>query len=561
MDAEMPLPETVTDLLSADVLWQRLRHRERCVLPLMLDTKAAEMGDAPLITFDGGPVWSYAETQRLARGTAAALEALGVGRGDRVLVWLGDGPDMIRISLAIWYLGAVMVPLNPELRGEILARLVRYADAELMIAEGALAAQLDGHDLGRVSRIVVLGGGDGAPGGIERLGSGSVAPLERDPSPLARPIEPWDIHTIFLTSGTTGISKGVECSHMHCATMAIDGLRYLRADDRFVTPCGYFHVGGAYAPWAVIDRGASMLVVGKFSSSRFLDQVRRNGATVALLIGVMCDFLLARPAEADDRDTPLRLVVVQPLIAEAAEFMERFGLELYTQYDQTETSPAILSGLIGREAVFPPGYCGQLRPGFEARIVDESDLPVPQGAVGELALRCAVPWVIAERYFALPEQTAKAWRHGWYHTGDMFRLTAKGEYCFVDRSKDVIRRRGENISSFELERELVAHPLVAAAAAYGVASQHGESEVMVALEAVPGARLLPAEIAAHAEARMPAFMVPRYWRVLASLPRSVTDKVVKTDLAADGVTPDTWDRQSADRQSADRQSAPAAGRS
>lgn len=328
MDGESPVDDEIARSLSPDVLWRRLRDPGGSVLPRMLDAKAARMGDAALVVFDEGPVWSCAETRRLALGTAAALEAVGVGRDDRVLVWLGDGADMVRISSALWYLGAIMVPLNPELRGPILARLIRYADADLMIAEGRLAGQLDGPDLGRLARIVALGSAAGWPAGIERLGQDSVAPRGREPAPLARPIELWDIHTIFLTSGTTGVSKGVECSHMHCPTMAIDGLRDLRGDDRFVTPWGHFHVGGAYAPWAVIDRGASMLVVGKFSSSRFPDQVRRNEATVALLIGVMCDFLLARPAQPDDRDTPLRLVVQQPLIAEAPAFMDRFGVDL-----------------------------------------------------------------------------------------------------------------------------------------------------------------------------------------------------------------------------------------
>jgi crotonobetaine/carnitine-CoA ligase len=538
------------ELLNVEYLERRLRTPGDCVLPLMLDRQAEKLGDSPLFVFDGGPTWSYAEARRIARGSAAALEDIGVGRGERVLVWLYDGEDIVRLSLALHYLGAVFVPINPDLSGQPVIDLIEIAAAKIMITTAELLEQLPSEESSKLRRIVVLGTEETAVPtaecGIEYLAADKVAPIAREPMKLEPPIEPWDVHTIYFTSGTTGVPKGVESSYMHCATMAIDGLRYLCQDDRFVTPCAYFHIGGSYAPWSVIHVGASMVVVGRFSASRFWEQIRRTQATVALLIGAMCDFLMSRPADSEADSNPLRLAVIQPLPADAAAFARRFDLSIYTQYDQTEASPSLVSDLLDFGTEYAKGYCGQVRPGFQARIVDEHDRELVDDEAGELVIRCDVPWVIAERYFAMPEQTVRAWRHGWFHTGDIFRKDEHGNFFYVDRSKDVIRRRGENISSFEIERELVVHDAVAAAAAYGVASEHSEDEIMVSLEPAADMSIDPYEIAEFAAACLPAFMVPRFYRVLPQLPRSASDKIQKTDLKHQGVTVDTWDRVTAE---------------
>jgi crotonobetaine/carnitine-CoA ligase len=530
--------------LDPSLLRARLSSPDACVLPTMLDRQADRFPDKTLIIFDDGPTWSYAETRDIARGTAAALMALGVKRGDRVLVWLNDGPDIVRVAFGLFYLGAICVPMNPEYRGSVLEHTISYAKADILIMDSAFLERLHDTRIERALTVVALGDAPPRPPptvSVRILPASVLDPVERplpDPMPA---LTPWDVHTIFFTSGTTGVPKGVESTHMHCATMAIDGLRFLEPEDRFVTPCGFFHVGGAYAPWGVINKGASMVVVGRFSASRFWDQVRRHKATTALMIGVMCDFLMRQPPMPDDAESPLRMAIIQPLPSDVGQFMTRFGIDVYTQYDQTETSPPLTSDLIDPARSYPPGFCGQVRPGFEARIVDENDMDVPTGAIGQLVLRCEVPWVIFERYFDMPEQTAKAWRNGWYHTGDMFRVDADGNHFFVDRSKDVIRRRGENISSFEIEHELAAYPGIKAAAAYGVESEFSESEVMVCLEPTDGALIDLKALNEALAGKLPKFMVPRYYRLVDALPRSATDKVTKPDLQAEGVTEDTWD--------------------
>lgn len=531
--------------LSTDALHARSRSAELSVLPLILDRQVKAMPDKPLIIFDTGPTWTYQETRAVARGTAAALQQLGVTQGDRVLVWLPDGPDVVRLSLALSYIGAVFVPLNPEQRGDVLMGLIEYARAKLMIADGMLASALRGRRFTHLEQVVVLGAAPTLD--VPTLPAEAIAPIPIEPKPPPRALQPWDVHAIFFTSGTTGVSKGVESTFAHCMTMAEDGLRDLRAEDRFVTPCGFFHVGGAYAPWAAIAAGASMVVVGKFSASRFWDQVNRHKATVALLIGVMCDFLLARPARPDDAKTTLRQVIVQPLPARYIEFARRFRVSIYTQFDQTETPPAITSPILDLNHPMDPGYCGHVRPGFDARIVDDNDIEVPHGQPGELVLRCEAPWILAPGYFDKPAQTAKAWRNGWYHTGDVFRRDAKGQFFFQDRSADVIRRRGENISSFDIESALTQHPDIAAAAAFGVPSAFGEDDIMSVIQLRAGSTLDERAVLADLKDRLALFMVPRYLRVMSELPRSATDKVAKHLLRSEGVTADTYDRDASAR--------------
>jgi crotonobetaine/carnitine-CoA ligase len=192
-----------------------------------------------------------------------------------------------------------------------------------------------------------------------------------------------------------------------------------------------------------------------------------------------------------------------------------------------------------------PKTCGRVRKGFEARVVDEFDMEVPAGTVGELIVRADEPWTMNHGYNANAEATARAWRNGWFHTGDAFRRDEAGNFFFVDRMKDAIRRRGENISSFEVEAEIVAHPKVREAAVVGVPSEFGEDEVMAIVAPVPGAEIDPVELIAFLTTRLAHFMVPRYLRFLSELPKTPTQKVEKHLLRNDGVTDDTWDRESA----------------
>ena len=562
-----------------------LLEDRRCVLPCILEAQAERLRDRPLVVFDGGDAWSYADTWDIARGTAAALQALGVKRGDRVLVWLHDGPVMVRLMLGLVTLGAVYTPVNPAYRGAILEHVIGLADAELLVADGTLLGRLKGMTTGALRTVVAVGGHAGGKGdhvgddgghaggrgdhvgddGGHARGDGDrtshdgghagrdlgVAVLREDVlEPLAPerfvpprdPIEPWDVHSIFFTSGTTGPSKAVPSTHLHIYQMAMDGLHFLDESDRYASPSAFFHIAGPYVFWGIPPRGASVAMIGTFRTRTFWERVRRTKTTATILIGAMADFLLKAPAHPDDRGSGLRKVLQQPLTHDPSAFAERFGVEIYTQFDMTEVGPAIVSDSVAGAARPEKGYCGRAHPGFELRIVDENDREVPAGEAGVLALRCGVPWVIAPGYLAMPEATAAAWRNGWFHTGDVMRRDAQGSYYYVDRAKDVIRRRGENISSFEVEAAVLSHPGVSAAAAYAVDVEVGEGEVMVAVETIDGVAVDPSDLCGFLDVRLPRFMVPRYVRFVHPLPRSVTDKINKAGLRGEGVTPDTWDR-------------------
>ena len=520
-----------------------LLEDRRCVLPCILEAQAERLRDRPLVVFDGGDTWSYADTWDIARGTAAALQALGVKRGDRVLVWLHDGPVMVRLMLGLVVLGAVYTPVNPAYRGAILEHVIGLADAKLMVVDGTLLGRLRGMTTGALRTVVAVGGHGGGDVDASILHESALEPLAPERFvPPPDPIEPWDVHSIFFTSGTTGPSKAVPSTHLHIYQMAMDGLHFLDASDRYASPSAFFHIAGPYVFWGIAPRGASVAMIGSFRTRTFWEQIRRTKTTATILIGAMADFLLKAPAHPDDRGSGLRKVLQQPLTHDPAAFAERFGVEIYTQFDMTEVGPAIVSEPVSGVAGPEKGYCGRAHPGFELRLLDENDCEVPGGKAGVLALRCGVPWVIAHGYFRMPEATEAAWRNGWFHTGDVMRRDSQGSYYYVDRAKDVIRRRGENISSYEVEAALLAHPAVSAAAAYAVDVDAGEGEVMVAVETTDGTGIDPAALCGFLDERLPRFMVPRYVRFVQPLPRSVSDKINKAKLRCEGVTPDTWDR-------------------
>ena len=230
-----------------------------------------------------------------------------------------------------------------------------------------------------------------------------------------------------------------------------------------------------------------------------------------------------------------------PLTGDAPAFTERFGVDIYTIFNMTEISSPVVSEANPTKI----GTCGKARSGVEVRLVDKNDCEVPVGEIGEMLVRTDRPWAMNSGYNANPEATAEAWRNGWFHTGDAFRRDEDGYFYFVDRVKDAIRRRGENISSFEVEADVCRHPAVREAAAIAVPSEYSEDEVMVVVAPVPGQAIDPRELAEFLIDTMPYFMVPRYIRLLDELPKTPSAKVMKTELRAEGITEDTWDREAA----------------
>ena len=507
----------------------RIPLPEDCVLRPLLDRRARETPDKVFVQFaDTGASWTYAELHRHVRETAAALQGEGVRQGETVLTWLPNGPDALRIWFAINYVGAIYVPLNLAYRGQILEHAVKSSGARLIVGHPGLLPRLDAIGVGRLERRVGITGPE------------SLRAAGQAPTPPERAVMPWDTQSVIYTSGTTGPSKGVLCSYLHAASAA-NAFYAATADDRNMVNLPLFHAGGTGAIYRMLVKGGSIALVESFNTNSFWDTVRATGTTCLTLLGAMVPFLLKLPPGPGDRQHTLKKVVLVPLSDDAQAFADRFGVDVYTTFNMTETSWPLVSER--NPAV--RGTCGRPREGIEARIVDDNDCEVAPGAIGELILRADTPWTMNHGYHNNPEATAQAWRNGWFHTGDAFRRDADGNFFFVDRLKDAIRRRGENISSFEVEAELMAHPAVREAAAVAVPSEHGEDEVLAVVAPVAGQSVDPAELLSFLLPRMPHFMVPRYVRVLPELPKTPTQKVQKNLLRADGVTSDTWDREAA----------------
>jgi len=508
---------------------ERIPTPEECVLRPLLDRRARETPDKVFVQFaDSGATWTYRELRDQVLETAAALQALGVRQEEPVLTWLPNGPEALRVWFALNYLGAIYIPLNLAYRGQILEHAVRSSGARLIVGHPGLLPRLDAIDAAALQHRVAIDSARSLrqPGGV--------------PEPPARPIMPWDTQSVIYTSGTTGPSKGVLCSYLHAASAA-NAFYAATEDDRNMVNLPLFHAGGTGAIYRMLVKGGSIALVEAFDTNSFWDTVRVTGTTCLTLLGAMVPFLLKLPPGPGDRDHTLKKVVLVPLSDASEVFAERFGVDVYTTFNMTETSWPLVS----ERNPSVRGTCGRPRPGIEARIVDEHDCEVAPGMIGELILRSDTPWTMNHGYHNNPEATARAWRNGWFHTGDVFKRDADGNFFFVDRLKDAIRRRGENISSFEVEAELMAHPAVREAAAVAVPSELGEDEVLAVLAPVAGQAIDPAEILAFLLPRMAHFMVPRYVRVLPELPKTPTQKVQKNLLRAEGVTPETWDREAA----------------
>ncbi|MGB6118478.1 MAG: AMP-binding protein [Mesorhizobium sp.] len=518
----------------------RMPKPEDCIQRLMLEKWAASQPDKVFAVFQDGESWTYEQTLREAISAANALRALGVKQGERVLVWLPNSADCLRAWFGLNFLGAAFVPINLAYRGNLLRHAVNLSEARLGLIHADLHQRLGEIDTGALREIVVLGGKGEEIAGLTVRQSDAFHSADLTPPELERPIAPWDLQSIIFTSGTTGPSKGVMSSYVHLYSMA-KAAPFLRSDDRYMVNLPMFHSGGVMPVTAMLIHGGSIVMVDAFDTNSFWSTVRERGITTVILLGVMGGFLLKRPPSPDDKTHPLRTCTYVPLNDTAPQFHDRFGTEVHTHFNMTEISMPIVSDP-NPSAL---GSAGKPRAGVEVRLVDENDCEVPVDTVGEMVVRTDCPWAMNHGYAGNPEATAAAWRNGWFHTGDGFRRDADNNFYFVDRLKDAIRRRGENISSFEVESEVLAHPAVREAAAVAVKSEIAEDEVLAIVALKEGEAFDPAELIEFLRPRMAHFMIPRYVRVVDGLPRTPTAKIEKVKLREQGITEDTWDRDAA----------------
>ncbi|MEW5420747.1 ATP-dependent acyl-CoA ligase [Amorphus sp. 3PC139-8] len=515
---------------------------EARTVPQMLARQAETYGDQALFRC-GDVAISFADALVDAKRYAALFAETGVERGDRVALISGNAPEFVRLFLGLAWLGAVSVPINTASRGFQLHHMLANSGAKILVVQDAFLSALETVDFSdlAVERIWTFGEPDlpEAPAGL------TLEPLpEPDSAIAAAPCQPGDLLTILYTSGTTGPSKGVCCPHAQFFWWAVYTGRQLGVveGDVLHTPLPLFHTNALNCFFQAMVYGATQVVERRFSVTDFWPALVRSGATVTYLLGAMVPMLLSRDPTPAEKGHKVR-VALSPGVPENyhAPFTERTGVILLDGFGTTETNAVIASVPEARK----PGWMGRVIDGVQARVVDEHDNEVPDGVAGELILRADEPFAFSNGYFAMPEKTVETWRNLWLHTGDRVVRDADGYYRFVDRMKDAIRRRGENISSYEVEQVLTSHPAVALAAVFPVRSDLAEDEVMATLVLKEGTSLTEEEIVRYCEGKMSYFAVPRFVEFAAELPRTESGKVQKFKLREQGRSDTTWDREAA----------------
>jgi crotonobetaine/carnitine-CoA ligase len=507
----------------------------------VLDQQVRLRPDKVALIDGQGQTRTYRELQSTAFSVATGLAKLGVQRQEPVLVMLDNHIDNAVTFLGTAVGGMIEVPVNTAFKGEILRYVIENSGARIVVIEGAwcdrLAAISEGLD--SVETVVVRGSTTAElPSRWTAVDFSEL--LEAEPIP-PEPAAVWDVAAIIYTSGTEGTSKGVLCPHGHAFSMAsFPG--WLGPDDVVLVTLPLFHGGGLWAAmYNSLRSGATAVIYPTFSASSFWDDVRRYGCTYTLLFGAMIPFLSAQPAKADDADNPLRLVTAIPAPGNIDEFSARFGVDVISSYGMTESGTVCWT----EPGDVRPFVCGRPREFIDIRLVDDHDVDVPDGEVGEIIMRSREPWAMMLGYHRLPEATVQAWRNLWMHSGDAAYRNEAGQLVYVDRKRDALRRRGENVSSLEVEKHILARPDVAEVAIVAVPSEYGEDEIKAVLVLNEGHEFDPVAVLEDLVERLPYFMVPRYYEVVDALPRTPTQKVQKVELRRQGITASTWDCEAA----------------
>jgi crotonobetaine/carnitine-CoA ligase len=510
----------------------------------VLAKQAERHPDRVFLRFATGDV-TFAEAEQRSARLAAGLASIGVAPGEVVPVLLDNSVEFVLTWLALCRVGAAGCLVNTALKGPALQHAIESSAGRLIVVNASTATNVTSvlDNLPDIEAYVTVG--DDVPdlAGRHRHGWSDLAArvgAESVPPPTDR--SATDTAMVLFTSGTTGVSKGCMLSHRYTlrqAQLMVEHLR-LTSDDVLYCPFPLFHLDAlVLTVGPALVRGATAAIGERFSVSGFWPEVRRFGATVFDFMGATLTMLHKQPPVADDADNPVRLAWGVPVPEFAGEFEQRFGLQLVELYGSTDAGLPIYHPI---DEPRRPGSCGKVIDAYQVRLAGPDGFEVPVGEVGEILVRPNEPSLMADGYLGMPAATLAVRRDLWFHTGDLARRDADGYHFFVGRRSDTIRRRGENISAFEVEEVVKLHPDVLDAAAYGVPSELTEDDVMVAVVPRPGCAIDPAALVAFCAERAARHMLPRYVDVVADLPRTPTEKIRKELLRARGVTAATWVR-------------------
>lgn len=508
-------------------------------LGTLIRSCAEDSGAEPFLV--GAEQRTFAEAFLESARLATALEEIGIRSGDLVGTLMGNGVEILMTWFATAQLGAVEVPINPAFRGASLEYLLNHSGLRVLVVDAErleALARLEGR-LESLETVILTAGDADLPWQTFRY---------QDLIAAAEPVERPDVGSsalmaVMYTSGTTGHPKGVMESHRCAMHWGANYAKYMSVgpeDTNYLFP-PLFHAMSQLlgAVPALLTR--SRIAVGAgFSASRFWDDCRRDGVTLFNFTGGVLSFLWKQPPRENDAENPVTRALGVPIPDDLYPgFEERFGVTLLPPFGTSESSVVCYS----RPGEVRRGSSGRPIPEYDVGIVDDAGAHVPAGVIGEIVTRPKHPDSMMRGYFKQPDVTVAAFRDLWYHTGDLGRLDEDGYLYFVDRKKDAIRRRGENISSFEIERVVDRLPAVLESAAVGVPSEHGEEEVKLAVVLQPDGALTADELWAYCDEELPAFMVPRYLEFRDALPRTDTERVRKFEIRDEGLHGGVVDRE------------------
>jgi carnitine-CoA ligase len=512
----------------------------------VLSERAQSQGDKVILLFEKQRI-TYAQLNERVNRVAGGLLGLGVAPKEGVAIMMPNRPEFLYVFFATQKLGTCAVPVNIALKGEGLAYLLNHSEARSIVIAWDLLENLAAIRPSLAAAIRVIVDATEAPPGFQ-LPAGAVALdalMKAAPAPVATAepaveIDPEAPAVMMYTSGTTGLPKAVVMRYRALGGPMLDFGAFYRDDDVLYTCLPLFHANALFltAVRALVS-GRTLALSRRFSASRFWDEIRRYGATTFNALGAMIPILLKQPPRPDDADNPIRLVMSAATPAWAWEqFEKRFNLVIWEGYGAVDGGGFSLLNL----GTSPKGSMGKPPPGTEARVVNDQDKEVPAGEVGELVFKVDDPAARRVEYLKNQKSSDAKVRNGWFHTGDLAWRDPEGNFYFADRKTDSMRQRGENISSYEVEKIVNQHPAVLECGAFGVPSDLGEDDVMIAVVFKPGQSATPQELARFCSERMASFMVPRYFDFRENLPKTETHRVQKAQLKQQGITPTTWDR-------------------
>ncbi|WP_102142021.1 AMP-binding protein [Mycobacterium hubeiense] len=499
---------------------------DQFTIPAVLDRRAEQFGDRVMMTIAGTDV-TFAQMRDRSCAAASALADLGITRGETVALFTGTCPEWVYFWLGAARIGAVTAAVNAASKGDFLAHALRLSRASLVITDADRQPRLaEACDVRSVLAQEM-----------------SLTAME---APSTAPVGEHEVGALFFTSGTTGPSKAVATTwgYLFRAAATVAAAWEFSSDDVLWTAMPLFHLSAAPTVLAPMLVGGTSVLADGFHPAHVWDEIRACGATGFAGAGAMVSMLWNLPPDPRDAELPLRFLSAAPISADIYRDIERrYGCRVVTMYGLTEAFPIAYKS-VSDEGV--PGTSGRVNPAFEVRIVDGCGRPLPTGEVGEITCRARTTHAMSEGYVSsasdgpgLPVDPHPQW----FRTGDLGVLDEDQNLTYVDRVKDSLRRRGENVSSVEVETTVTRHPAVAEAAAVGVPSELGEDDILVVMTLRPGATLDYTELLDFCAARMPYFCVPRYLEVLEEIPKNVIGRVRKDLLRRRGLGPAAWDRE------------------